>query len=86
MQRSLAAKSVLSYTFVYHSLNWFCALICSSGNWDINLKSSKGRVKCNKMVCSLGLDLRNVFSCCLLTDVLCFQARSKIVSKTKSGF
>lgn len=69
-----------------HSLNWFYVLICSPGSWDINLESSKSRVKCNKMVCSLvGLYLSTVFSC-LLTDVLCSQARSKIASTIKSGF
>lgn len=68
----LVAMSV----FVYHSPNWFCVLICSSGSWDRNLESNKIRVKCNKMVCSLvGLYLSTVLSCCLLTDVLCSQAR-----------
>lgn len=87
MQRSLVAMSVSSYTFVNHSFNWFYVLICSFDNWDINLESSKSRVKCNKVVCSLvGLYVSTVFSCCLLTDMLCSQARSKIASIIKSGF
>lgn len=65
----------------------FCVPIFSSGNWDINLESSKSRVKCNKMVYLLvGRYLSTAFSCCLLTDVLCSQARTEIASIIKSGF
>lgn len=65
----------------------FCVPIFSSGNWDIDLESSKSREKCNKMVCSLvGLYLSTAFSCCLLTDVLCSQAKPEIASIIKSGF
>lgn len=71
---------------VNNPLNWFYALICSPGSWDINLESSKNRAKCSKMVCSrVGLYLSTVFSC-MLADVLCSHARSKIASTINSGF